>query len=198
MRKHTIIFLLLLTGSRLFAQTEAGSIFVAGSTNMNATFINRTYAYNGQTLNTIKITSYNLHSTIGYFPVNNFAVGLSFSWASTKTDQMGIYIKTTDLVVGPSVRYYFGHNKFKPFVTGDFGVTWSRVKQPADDALSNEKIYSGYSYGLGLGASYFINEYFSIETSIGYVGSNTKNVDDSYYTYNNNGLSLNIGFAVTL
>lgn len=166
MKKFVLAFSLLVSSAAVFAQTDKGDFLVGGS------FGFRTNSNN---------SSFSLTPNVGYFFANHFAAGANVTLDFQKTGN----VRTTDLGIGPFMRYYFGNANFRPFLTGGIGYLMNRYKIN-DIKYTNNGFYTQ----LGLGGAAFINESVAFEGVAAYNYSDYKNAGSS------NGFGLNLGFQV--
>ncbi|MFT2011555.1 hypothetical protein ACMA1I_22985 [Pontibacter sp. 13R65] len=147
-----IIFTLLLAiplASTGFAQTLKGSKMIGGDGYLS--FDDAFYA--------------NLNPNIGYFPLDDLAVGIKtpINFGSHSGGRFK-YI-TGDLA--PFVRYYFGKpTRFRVFAEGSGGIGYARNKSERNESYSVGYIRN--SIGGSLGTVYFITEQVGLEAQLNY------------------------------
>lgn len=148
------------------AQTEKGDWLVGGILDLNT-------AKNS--------TTFNFSPNAGYFIVNNLAIGGNLVFAYDKLGDT----RVNTFGIGPFVRYYFTDEKVRPFFAGD--MTFERLKFETSQGSSTEDAFSWF---LGGGAAFFINENVAVDGIIGYAHSKVSDEDGS------GGLRLRVGFQV--
>ena len=153
--KRILIMLVLLAGfAGARAQTERGTFLLGG---------------NAQFLATDGVTIFSLSPNVGYFIVNNWAVGVRASLVTSDSNNSWNF--------GPFTRYYFGgkdNGKFFGQLAGNVGGGKN----------------SDVELGLGIGAGYalFLNESVALEFTAAYDKAG-----------NNNGIfGLGAGFQIHL
>ncbi len=166
MKKILITALSLWIGTTCFGQTEKGDFLVGGS------FGFRTNKNN---------SSFSLLPNAGYFFADNFAAGANLTLDFSKNGT----IKTTDIGIGPFLRYYLGKTVVRPFLTSSFGFISQSYKVNSTKTTTN-----GVDFLAGLGYAAFISNDVAIEGIAAYNYTHFKNAS-SY-----NGFSLNFGFQV--
>jgi Outer membrane protein beta-barrel domain len=167
MKKIYLSLSMLLIAYVTTAQTEQGNWLVGGNFTVNTGDNN---------------TTIGLNPTVGYFVVNNLAVGGTLSLGYSKFGDN----RSTTFGIGPLARYYFGKTNIKPFINGELSFTSYKLKFPAGSNTEN-----GTSYFLGPGVALFLNENVALEGIAGY--SHTKIGDDG-----DGGFLFRVGFQVYL
>lgn len=155
----------LYTGS-VSGQTEKGDWLVGGLLDLNT-------AKNS--------TTFNFSPNAGYFLVDNLAIGGNLVFAYDKLGDL----KVTTFGIGPFVRYYFTDDKVRPFFAGD--MTFEKRKFETTQGSNTEDAFSWF---LGGGAAFFINENVAVDGIIGYSHSKVSDEEGS------GGLRLRVGFQV--
>ena len=148
------------------AQTEKGDWLVGGLLDLNT-------AKNSTTINFIP--------NAGYFIIDTLAIGGNLVFAYDKLGDL----KVTTFGIGPFVRYYFTDDKIRPFFAGD--MTFEKRKFETTLGSNTE---DAFSWSLGGGAAFFINENVAVYGIIGY--AHTKVTDED----GTGGLRLRVGFQV--
>ena len=194
MKKIILVALTLFTFTGIsFAQFEQGRILAGGSIGFS-TNTNKTKNNNTTTTN-YKGTNLNFTPKVGYFVINNLAVGagLDIISQSVKYDGSSNKEVSTSTVIEPFVRYYV-----KPgiFFNGAFGAGPGKYKYTYGSTTTTTK-FNTTKWSLAAGYAYFLNNSVAIEPMIGYASStqkaksnDNKNVDG--------GLFINIGFQIYL
>jgi outer membrane protein len=150
------------------SQTEKGDWMVGGEFRLNTSDNN---------------TEIGLTPTAGLFIIKNLAIGANVTISYSKNGTR----KTTDLGLGPFVRYYFTDAKIRPILQGSLSFISEKTKI-GDVSNTNNKV----DYFLGGGAAIFISEQVSIDGLMGYYHSKVDGFDGG------GGFALNIGFQVYL
>ncbi len=171
MRIVRLISMIALLCGRVFAgdvsaQTEKGDWLVGGLLDLNT-------AKNS--------TTFNFSPNAGYFLANNLAIGGNLVFAYDKLGDL----KVTTFGIGPFVRYYFTDDKVRPFFAGDMAFEKRKIEQAAGSNTED-----AFSWFLGGGAAFFINENVAVDGLLGYAHSKVSDEDGS------GGLRLRVGFQV--
>ncbi|MDJ1486067.1 OmpW family outer membrane protein [Cytophagaceae bacterium YF14B1] len=150
-----IFSFLVLTTEKSFAQTDQGN-FMVGSSIANLNFDDSN-------------TSISFSPTLGYFVIDNLAIGLTptISHSSTESLIPGQKYKTTTWGIGPFARYYIGDGTVKPLVHAGYSYLSSKSKDDTSNGVIETK--SNYSnVKLGAGVAYFINDHVSVDGIVNY------------------------------
>ncbi|MEQ1747041.1 MAG: outer membrane beta-barrel protein [Saprospiraceae bacterium] len=136
---------LCLLGTSLSAQTQTGSIMIGGNAGFSSS--------DGT-------TSIEIAPSLGFFVMDQLAVGGTISFANTSSD----LADATGIGIGPFVRYYFmGEGSARVFAQGNFD--WISLKVGDADAVT------GTAFGGGAGVSIFLNDHVAIDGLVGYTSS---------------------------
>lgn len=162
------LFVFMVIGLAASAQTEKGNYLVGGNFELNTAKNNTVIAFS---------------PSLGYFLINNFAVGANLNLSYTKS----LNAKTTGFGLGPFARYYLGTLNIRPFGEADFNFTSQKTKVSSSSTTVN-----GTSFFLGAGLAAFINRNVAIEGLAGYSHS------DYAHASGSGGFNLRIGFQVYL
>jgi hypothetical protein len=169
MKKLLIAIIAFYSTSACFGQTDQGDFLVGGS------FGFRTNKNN---------SNFNFSPNGGYFVANNFAVGANVLLNFSKDGD----VKTSEIGLGPFVRYYLGKTTVRPFLISSIGFTSTSTKSPGLPKINPK----GYYFLAGLGYAAFISDDLALEGIAGYNYTDYKN-GSSF-----NGFSLNFGFQIYL
>ncbi len=176
------------------AQTEKGKWIISGSTSISYATTNLTLEFEGEEISDdTKGSIFSLTPSVGYFVINNLAVGLDLSFASTNNDNGTTDVTTSSFSSILGGTYYFeAGDKFKPFV--GLGAGLITTSSGDDDALK--------SNGLALrgrgGLAYFVNQSLSIDFSVLYLNTNQKNKENSDLVSKNSSIAVGLGFSLFL
>lgn len=150
---------------------------------------------NGETRN----TSFGLRPRVGYFIINDLAIGgeVAFSTSKAKNDDLNFEATGTSFSFAPFVRYYFTEGIIKPFLQGSVGIGFSNSKTEGDFG-ENESKNSIFNYGFDGGVTFFLNKSISIDTGIGYAYSSSKARDnnDDNVRFVNSGFFFSTGINI--
>lgn len=86
MKKITLLIALISFGA-ITAQTEKGTFTISGKTGLGFTSSTVKYEYAGQTEDGPKTSSFNISPSVGYFIIDNLAIGLEFDYTTSTTKQ---------------------------------------------------------------------------------------------------------------
>ena len=131
-----------------------------------------------------KTTSFNLLPKVGYFVIDNLAVGLDVNIALSSEKYGGSSDKyiTNMLSIGPFVRYYITTEKVLPFfeLGGAFGSLTN--KSSSNDSKNKSSVNS---FGVGAGIAIPLGDRVTFDVLAGYSSLTIKekeNNDDNYRT----------------
>ncbi|MBC8754781.1 porin family protein [Kordia sp. YSTF-M3] len=176
------------------AQTEKGKWVISGSTSISYATTNLTLEFDGEEISDdTKGSIFSLTPSVGYFVINNLAVGLDLSFASANNDNGTTDVTTSSFSSILGGTYYFeAGDKFKPFV--GLGAGLISTSSGDDDSLK--------SNGLALrgkgGLAYFVNQSLSIDFSVLYLNTNQKNKENSDLVSKNSSIAVGLGFSLFL
>ena len=157
---------LLMSSASAFSQTEKGAVLVGGALSFQTTSNN---------------SSFVLNPNIGFFPFNNFALGVTTNFNYAKQGN----IKSNQIGVGPFLRYYVGKTQTKPFITTEVGYLHNKIETSLGESSTN-----GFGFLIGLGFAAFINETVAIEGLTGY------NYSDFSDASSASGFTMRFGFQL--
>jgi len=187
-----IVAVMAFVSTASFAQTEKGKMIVSGASDLSYSSVKETPEQNGREGESTKYKNFNISPTLGYFVMDNLAVGLMFDYTSQKEKEEGSEEgKYNTFMFGPMVRYYFGTTNIKPYVHADVMFGSSKSEQG-----NTETKYKSTGWDLGGGVAFFLNEYVSIDMGLKYGSLTEKNKDNSEYKYKTKGLAFTGGFSI--
>ena len=177
--------------TKVHAQFEQGTMLVGGSAGLE--LITNKEKAGGSTSTFGKSTSFNFSPRVGYFVINNLALGaeLGFSMSKFKADGADYETNSSGVTIGPFARYYFG----KFYGEGTFGVGSNKDKEDDAGDITEQKS-SVTSWSVGAGYAIFLNESVAIEPKIGYGSSTLKYKDVDNYKDIYAGLFFRLGVQV--
>ena len=150
----------------IMAQTEAGTIFIGGTTISGISYRNDTFEVD-------------FNPNLGYFIRDDLVLGIS-------TPTMFVANKNikTNIAIFPYARYYFKQKeKIYYFIIAYVGSTISY--SDVTDVVE----YNATNVGGGIGIAYFLTQSLSLESSIIYNSNSLSNTSSP----NQAGISLNFG-----
>lgn len=176
------------------AQTEQGRWMLSGKTGMNfnhslSEILPRQTIQNSTTTSQFSITP-----AVGYFVADNLAVNLSANFESKKEDESSTKITQNSFSVLPGLVYYVPTNsQFRPFVEAGAGYAMTKIS-----GGGNSGKLGGFAFGGGLGVSYFVNNYISIDLAAQYSQADLKPEGNTDAKLRTQGLTGLIGFSLFL
>ena len=202
--------------SDVFAQTEAGTFYMSGSTNIMAAFGSTTQKFEPKDGDETeydgpKTTAFNVGPSVGFFIFDGFAAGLFLDYTYIKEDQdadeeKGInqYTNTfNELIFGPFLKFYIGQNNVKPFLVGSvgFGNQKTKYEGDVDYMKSDEDEYELklFNWSAGAGVAFFPAESVSLEFGVAY-GSDKYTHESDYGDHHeiDTGIGVRFGISVFL
>ena len=193
MKKITILLFAIFATFGAYAQYNQGRMLVGGSLGFS-TQTEKT-KFDGTTRTDGKWTSFSLEPQFGYFVIDNLAVGATLDLGLSKWKDEGDSdddVSSTSIEFTPTVRYYLPQNIF---FQGQVGFGAAKYKYGSGNV--DEEKYNTFSFALGAGYAYFLNDNVAIEPMIGYGSYHEKNKDNDVKNINN-GLLLRVGLQVYL
>ena len=190
----------------LSAQTSKGKFFIGAdfSSSQNLEFTitqSKSDSDSGDDPVKAKSFSFGMMPKVGYFIIDNLALGLDFTLSSgfSKNTDDEFKFSSILLAAGPLIRYYIPTKKVIPFAEAYYSMGFYNGNSEYFDGESSFKGAVQY-YGLGLGISIPLGEKVSFDALAGYSNSVTKEKEDNE---NNDRLvrgnfGLKLGFSVFL
>lgn len=176
------------------AQTEKGNWVFSGNTSISFASTKAKVEVDGnESGGELSSSVFTLTPSLGYFVIDNLAVGLDLSYTSTKIDDDSVESTTSSFAVLPMGTYFFeAGDNFKPYV----GVAGGLISTSSGDEDSNK------SNGLAIrgkgGIAYFLNESIALDFSAQYVHTSQKNKENNDVVTNNNSFGVGFGFSIFL
>ncbi len=132
-----------------FSQTEKGNLLLGGTAGFDVQFEDPD-----------NYISIDLSPELGFFVIDNLAVGAALSIQTSKAGDF----KTSAIGISPFGRYYFGSGMTRIFVHGQVGYVTAKVDfGGGDDSTAN-----GTLFHFGPGVSFFLNKHVAVEGILGY------------------------------
>ncbi|PKP49647.1 MAG: hypothetical protein CVT94_04415 [Bacteroidetes bacterium HGW-Bacteroidetes-11] len=130
----------------------------------------------------LKFNCINLIPKVGYFVINNLALGLdvNIGMSSIKETYDEGESKSTSsvLTAGPFVRYYFPLGKAFPFI--EAGASLGSMKSKYEyDSETDEYVSSLNSITGGVGIAALLNDKVSFDFLVGYLSTTLKDKEDN-------------------
>lgn len=188
--KKYIFGILLLTAVFLQskAQTEKGSKIIGAT-------------FNGRSLNNSGERYYSVQFVpqFHYFIANNLAIGGELISTVGKSSYSYWSANALGLGIAPSVRYYFGKAKFKPFVLADIGFAHNNlISRYNNNGVSENSVSTTNTLfsTLGIGVTYFVTKHIGVEALMNYKTAIRLPVDDLKKAHFGNNMNFKIGLQI--
>lgn len=123
---------------------------------------NMTYSFNKYEDEREKSSQLTLNPSFYYFVANRLSVGMDveFQHAKFPSNPDGRYSPDfRSLVLGPSIRYYFGQEKLFPFAHAGYHYYWYDYPDQKNEITS-------HAFSFGVGVDYFFVENIGMELSL--------------------------------
>ncbi len=206
-RLLTTALFILCSGAFTFAQVEKGNWLFAGSSNFGIESGKEKIESGSTTVDGYKFSYIDFAPKIGYFIIDKLPVGLALDMYinKEKSTDPDTENKWTGFMVGPFVRYYITDlDGFMPYAEAGMAIgSGKSIYTYAGD--ENENKFKMFSYGIGVGGTYFITDNVGADLQIAYgMEQDTYKVDASDraegddVTYKYGGIKLNIGFVISI
>jgi outer membrane protein len=112
--------------------------------------------------------SFSLSPTVGYFVIDKLAIGLTPSIGYTSSEYIpGYTYKSTQLGIGPFVRYYIGGGDLKPLLHAGYLYLHNQTNDRSS-GVEIETTTNTSNLRVGAGAAYFINDNVSVDGIVNY------------------------------
>jgi outer membrane protein len=203
MKKIVTVLAFALISSGTFAQFNQGRMLVGGGFNLSVS-PNKTETGSTTTKNGTN-TSFSLSPNFGYFVIDNLAVGAALGFSSnfySYASSSSTYKSTSgsSVTLTPFVRYYLDPGIFfHVFAGGGGGTSKAKLRNPTPGLNDDPEKTGIFTWGLGAGYAWFLNDFVAVEPMLMYSGRSTKyKTPDPNYTSKYSGVSLNVGFQVYL
>ena len=176
------------------AQTEKGNWVISGSTSISFASTSATFEFDGEEAGEDeKLSNFSITPAVGYFVIDNLAVGVDLSFSSLKEDYDGEDYTVSSFYVMPTGTYYFSAgDSLKPYVGVGFGL----ISTSSGDEDINKS--SGLAIRGKGGLAYFLNESIALDFSVQYLNTNQKNKEESDFVTKNSSIGVGLGFSLFL
>lgn len=165
MKKILLTLIAALAFTASYAQFTKGRMLAGGNVSLSTS--SNKLDQGGSLTTTSTGTSFQLAPNVGYFIIDNFAIGagVGFGLSTSKTKNSTPEIKSNSTVFEfePFVRYYL---KQGIFFEGQFGLGTSKTKFVG--TTTNTSTQNTTTWSLGAGYPYFLNDNVAIEPFLGY------------------------------
>lgn len=155
-----------------------------------------TYKYDGEA--EYRATSFNLQPRVGYFIIDNLAVGLDLAISSCNEKDLedDDTWKVTMIAAGPFARYYYPLGGIYPFVELNVAIGSMTDKDNYGEGEDTEK-YGLTIFGGGVGAAVPLGNRVTFDAMLGYQSFKVKEKDTEYdWDMSAGTIGLKAGFTV--
>lgn len=149
MKKNSVIVLLFIFTISLAAQDRLKNVYTVGGS--------VSYSSYSEDNASNKQTNFVFMPTLGYFFVENLYTGMMIMYSHYSSGDFS----NNSIGLGPTVKYFFGEDKLKPFVGGRLTYVTNTNGQNDDFSNQTDVTLSG-------GINYFITDYFALEATFNY------------------------------
>lgn len=200
--KNIFLLLFVCTSLIINAQTEKGSWMLSADTGLslsNSTLKMTSDDYYADEMPEVSVNTYSVDAGVGYFIIDNLAVGLSLSFDDTQTEVDDASVSSGTLAFAPFATYYFqSSTKTRPYLGVSAG-SMVQLTESADEYGDSTTVRnSGSVFGVSGGAAIFLNEIFSV--NVGATFSSASMEDDTEYktTSDISGFGVEVGLTIYL
>ncbi len=168
-------------------QTNQGNFILGGA--FDGEFGNNKSSHTVGNITTTYTNNYThiaFNPKLGYFVVNNLAIGINLGIGSDKTDGN---LNSSNLSVGPFIRFY---SPIKLFGEAYLGYRSQKYYNNVPYTAN------GADFSVGGGFAWFIGKKVALEPTLKYAGYYIKNAADTDYKYYHGGMVVGLGFLVYL
>lgn len=201
-RKLLILLTALLCINKIIhAQIEMGSIFVGGSTKLNASSTKSSYKSDYEEEDAGESSEFEFSPQVGVFISESVVFGIELPVSSaSETDTEGNELTIRSYAFAPFIRVYLGSSNIKPFLHGAAGYGLAnRIVNLTDRPIEKTSATLGV-IEIGGGIGIFINDHISFDIDAGYFSLSTRPVEDNTINFKSttSGFGLGIGFTLVL
>jgi outer membrane protein len=203
MKKLLLVLISILPSILLFGQTTKGKFILSAGSGINFSGSSEKSVLNGNAAHeSEKLNSFSVMPTLGYFVIDNLAVGLSSNiTASTRKYVAGDkYISNFTQIMPVAIYYFPMDGKIRPSV--QIGGGYSSIRRnyyPKNYSGDTKEIYRGPGFNLGGGVSYFISDDISFNFGLSYTGASMKKINSSSdFKKNRGNFESNFGVSIFL
>lgn len=188
------------------AQMQKGSWVVGASTNLgfNSVNTNSKATFGGVTVEEdATVNTFNVNPSVGYFVMDNLAVGLDFGYTNASQKEDDYKFITSMVSVMPNATYYFyNEGNFIPYLGAGAGYAAVTYKEK-ESGSSYSETYDGFAWKGKGGVVYLINKNLGLDLGLSYTQFNNKETDTvmgSTVTQKNKvgTFGVNVGFSIFL
>ena len=198
--KNYILIMLLGLATLAQAQTEKGKFLVAGGAGLQFSSSSQRFVYDGVTDLQQTVNSFSLLPSVGFFVVDNFALGLNGTISSTTVvDEDGDKTRSNQHLIVPTALYFIPlAGQVRPFVQAGAGFSTQVQKYIPKDGDNLSLSYISLVLNFGGGIAIFLNDWVSANIGLSYTNVNQKNKDDTNEVLRQGNFAGNLGFSLFL
>jgi outer membrane protein len=182
-------------------QTGQGKILLGGASKFDFSSSELKWETDDDHGDISRATNLEFAPQIGYFIIDNLAIGFEFpvSYTNEKEESGNKYTSTT-MAFAPFLRYYIGQGNVKPYIQGSIGGGNIKMKYDLAMGLDDEITGGMFLYQVSGGIGIFVNDYVSFDFGLGYSSASMKPKEDNNVNYRTitNGFGLGFGIVVLL
>ena len=192
--KKLLVLLLIVSSGTIFAQTKQGNILLSGGAGLQFISSSLKVVYDGVTQGKVKLGSFSLMPSFGYFVIDNLAIGLAgnITISSSKFESEPKDVSTTIMLIPSAIYYIPSSGKVRPLVQVGVGLASQTEKSSGE----TNSAATGLAFNFGAGASYFIKENIAVNLGLSYTLASLKDSDDNKFKYKEGNFGANIGFSI--
>lgn len=200
MKKLFLVSALALFGA-MNAQTSKGSWVLSGKAGLGFNSAIQKYKANGTTVDGPKVSILTITPSVGYFVMDNLAIGLDLNYTSTRTtvkiNELDLDYDSTNSTLSllPNATYYFptGSN-FRPYLGAGIGIGSTKAMNPLTD---EESTASGLLWGAKGGFVYLLNNSVGLDFGLSYNNLTTsETIQNIKVTTTTGNFGVNAGISV--
>jgi len=199
--KGTLVALFAFLTINSFAQTEKGKILVSGASDFSLMFGKDKMKDDNNSADGGKSMNFNLNTQVGYFLMDNLAVGagLGFDYSSyTAAGDNPDKTKNSSVMLYPFAKYYFMSGNMRPFLTAGVGFGSRKYVSDPDQGETVTTKYGLMGYNIGGGVAIFVTDNVAFDLGLGYSSISQKAKEDNPDNMKSitTNFGLNVGISV--
>lgn len=165
------------------AQMEKNSWIVSGKTGIDFNSSTSKYSSQGNSIDGPKVSTFSISPSVGYFVVDNLAIGVDLGFNSTKTTFTNAALdvdytdKTSTFTILPNATYYFPTaSKVRPYLGAGVGYGSLTGYNEITDTNSTN---GGFLWGAKGGLVYLVNSNIGLDLGAGYSSFTVKQTEQN-------------------
>ncbi len=178
-------------------QTSKGKWMIGSDAGISFASSTAKFEFDGAELDgKTTVSTITISPNVGYFIIDNLAVGLNWGFSSSKTEFEDAgsdeEFKTNTFSVFPGATYFFKSNNVAPYLGA--GLGYLSVSNGDEDIQK----FSGLGFNVRGGLAYFLSNSVSINIGVDFVSATLSNKENSDFENKSNTFGGAIGFAIYL